>query len=51
MIPHTDACRDRWSMEIQICTCGAERANRELRAKDEEIKRLKRELDEKTNAP
>lgn len=31
-------------MEIALCTCGAREANRQLRAKDAEIERLKRGL-------
>lgn len=34
MIQHSKSCRDKWSMEIQVCTCGAGKANRELKAVD-----------------
>ena len=44
MIRHTQACINKWSMEIQICTCGAAAANRQLADKDKEIARLIKDL-------
>jgi hypothetical protein len=43
MIRHTKACQDQWSMEIQVCVCGASDANREIATKDAEIRRLRAE--------
>lgn len=43
-IRHKQYCIDKWSMEIQVCTCGAAWAQRQLDAKDAEIKRLNEKL-------
>lgn len=48
MMHHSQACQNQWSMEIQVCICGAANANRELKARDAEIARLKAELATRT---
>lgn len=43
-LQHTQACRNQWSMEIQICICGMEKANRALADRERELERLRREV-------